>query len=60
MRGCNKPFKQKEVKVLLHTNKVSVAVLLETRVKIENAQKIVGNICRGWEYITPSVLEFLG
>lgn len=51
VRGCNKPFKQKEIKILLQTNKVDVAVLLETRVKKEKAQKIVRKICKGWDHI---------
>lgn len=37
VRGCNKPFKQKEIKVFLQTNKVDVAALLETEVKKEKA-----------------------
>lgn len=51
VRGCNKPFKQKEIRVFLHTKKVDVAVLLETRVKKEKAQKIVSKIGKGWKGI---------
>lgn len=51
VRGCNKPFKQKEIKILLQTNKVDVAVLLETRVKSEKAKKIVSKMFRGWNNI---------
>lgn len=49
VRGCNKPFKQKEIRIFLQSNKVDVAFLLKTRVKVENAQKIVNKICRGWQ-----------
>lgn len=48
VRGCNKPFKQKEIKLFLQKNKADVAVLLETRVKKEKAQKILKKVCRDW------------
>lgn len=51
VRGCNKPYKQKEIRIYLQRNKVDVAVLVETRVKQENSKKIVGKICRGWEFV---------
>lgn len=51
VRGCNKPFKQKEIRVLLNQNKVTVAALLETRVKNDKAQKCLEKIGRGWQYI---------
>ena len=33
VRGMNKRYKQKEIKVLLQKNKVTLAGLIETRVK---------------------------
>lgn len=51
VRGCNKLFKQKEVKLFLQRNKVDIAILLETRVKKDKAPRIMGKMCRGWEYI---------
>lgn len=39
-----KSFKQKEIKIFLLTNKADVAVPLETRVKKEKAQKILGKM----------------
>lgn len=39
----------KEIKVFLQVNKVDIAVLVETRVKKEKSQKILGKICSGWE-----------
>lgn len=51
VRGCNKPFKQKEIKTLLQTNKVDVAALLETRVKKGKAPKIVEKVNKGWNHI---------
>ena len=33
MRGLNKRYKQKEIKLFLQLNKVSLAGLIETRVK---------------------------
>lgn len=52
VRGCNKPFKHKEIKKKLQRNKVDVAVLLETRVKQEKTKKNVEKMCRGWNCIT--------
>lgn len=49
VRGCNKPFKQKEVKLFLKINKIDVAMLLETRVKKEKYQKVKEKMCRGWD-----------
>lgn len=40
VRGCNKLFKQKEVKTFLLKNKVDVCALLETRVKSHNFSKV--------------------
>lgn len=51
-RGCNKLFKQKEIRQLLLSNKVDIAILLETRVKQEKAQKIIEKISKGWDSIT--------
>lgn len=48
VRGCNKPFKQKEIKLFPKSNKVNVAALLETRVKREKSQKILEKIGRVW------------
>lgn len=51
VRGCNKLFKQKEIKAVLQENKVDVAVLLETRVRLGKSQKIQEKICRGWNAV---------
>lgn len=51
VRGCNKSFKQKVIKIFFQTNKVDVAVLLEIRGKQEKSQKILSKMCRGWNTI---------
>lgn len=42
VRGCNRPFKQKEIKLSLLSNKVDVAVLLKTKVKKRKGSKNSG------------------
>lgn len=51
VRGCNKTIKQKEIRVLLQSQKISIAALLETRVKIENSKKIMEKVGRGWSAV---------
>lgn len=48
-RGCNKPFKQKEIKIVLQNSKVDLCVLLETRVQIGKFTKIFSIVFRGWK-----------
>lgn len=47
-RGLNRLAKQKEVKLFLHQCKVSLFGLLETKIKMNNAQKVALNLCNGW------------
>ena len=48
MRGMNKRYKQKEIKLFLQNNKVSLAGLIETRVKEVNVKAIIKGIAQGW------------
>ena len=48
MKGMNKRYKQKEIKKCLQTNKVSLAGLIETRVKETNAITTINVIASGW------------
>ena len=41
MRGMNKRYKQKEIKLFLQNNKVSLAGLIETRVKEVNVKATI-------------------
>ena len=51
MRGMNKRYKQKEIRLLLHQNKTSLAGLIETRVKEINSNAILKAITPGWKII---------
>ncbi|WP_353806163.1 hypothetical protein, partial [Acinetobacter baumannii] len=44
----NKRYKQKEIKKCLQNNKVTLAGLIETRVKENNAKTTINNIAVGW------------
>jgi exonuclease III len=51
IRGLNDLLKQREVKSFVRRAKVSLICLLETRVKIEKAEKIKENNVPGWKFI---------
>ncbi|XP_004252671.1 uncharacterized protein [Solanum lycopersicum] len=44
----NKRYKQKEIKKCLQNNKVTLAGLIETRVKENNTRTTINNIAAGW------------
>ena len=48
MRGMNKRYKQKEIKLLLQQNKTSLARLIETRFKEVNIKATLKVIALGW------------
>ncbi|KAK4709788.1 hypothetical protein R3W88_004301 [Solanum pinnatisectum] len=48
MRGLNKMYKHKELKVFLQENKVGVLAITETRVKENNAVQVVMKIAKNW------------
>ena len=51
VRGMNKRYKQKEIKLLLQNNKVTLAGLIETRVKENNVKTILKGIAPGWRIL---------
>ena len=51
VRGMNKRYKQKEIKLLLQQNKASLAGLIETRVKEVNIKATFKAIAPGWRII---------
>ena len=51
VRGMNKRYKQKEIKLLLQNNKVTLAGLIETRVKENNVKTILKGIAPGWRVL---------
>lgn len=44
IRGLNKPFKQKEFKSFLLTNKVVLMGCLETKVRVKGVEKVKRNL----------------
>ena len=51
VRGMNKRYKQKEIKLLLQKNKVTLARLVESRVKDKNVNSILKGIAPGWQIL---------
>lgn len=51
IRGLNDLFKQKEVTSFVRRVKVSLICLLETRVKVEKAEKIKENFVPRWRFL---------
>ncbi|XP_019236831.1 PREDICTED: uncharacterized protein LOC109217052 [Nicotiana attenuata] len=49
IRGLNKPFKQKELKTFLLTNKVVLIGVLEAKVKVNKAEKVKKKMGNDWE-----------
>ncbi|KAL9242142.1 hypothetical protein vseg_016172 [Gypsophila vaccaria] len=52
VRGLNNSAKQKEIKWFMHSNKVELFGLLETRVKSTSMNKVVPNVGSGWSFCT--------
>jgi len=50
VRGLNWPNKQEDVKLFLHTNKVGLVGLLETKVKPPTVDHIASKIFMGWKW----------
>ena len=48
MRGMNKRYKQNEIKLFLQNNKVSLAGLIETRVREFNVKATIKGIAPRW------------
>ncbi|KAH0752423.1 hypothetical protein KY285_005571 [Solanum tuberosum] len=48
VRGLNKVYKHKELKMFLQENKVGVITITETRVKENNAAQVVMKIAKNW------------
>ena len=44
IRGLNGLDKQEDVKIFLHTNKIELAGLLETKVKLENMDAVASRV----------------
>ena len=44
IRGLNWPNKQEDVKIFLHSNKIGLVGLLETKIKEKNIQKVAARM----------------
>ena len=51
VKGMNKRYKQKEIKLFLQNNKVTLAGLIETRFKEKNVKTILKGIAPGWRVL---------
>lgn len=60
MCGFNMPRKQKAVKYWVSAAKLSFGCLLETRVQVENFQKIFDSTFPGWSYVHNYSSHWLG
>ncbi|KAL9224822.1 hypothetical protein vseg_000822 [Gypsophila vaccaria] len=52
VKGLNSSAKHKEIKLFMHSNKVELFGLLETRVKNTSMNKVVPNVCSGRSFCT--------
>ncbi|GAV74020.1 Exo_endo_phos domain-containing protein [Cephalotus follicularis] len=50
VRGLNDPSKHSEVRHFISSNSISLFGLLESRVKVNNLDNVVRNICNKWLY----------
>jgi len=60
VRGLNHPSKQKEVQSILRAKKISLACLIETRVKEPNAASIFSSMLPDWDCCFNYKKHFLG
>lgn len=52
VRGLNKVYKQKELKVIIKENKIGLLAILEHRVVEKLETKIIQKIAQGWRWIS--------
>ena len=51
VRGANRPFKQQEIRTMLHSNNVSLLGINESRVHPAKSSKIINSLFKGWKYL---------
>ena len=54
------PFKQQEVRSLVHSNNVALFGLMETRVDKKNSSKIASAILKGWRVFLTTTTTQMG
>jgi exonuclease III len=47
IRGLNMPLKQKEIRRMVYSHRISILCLVETRVKLDNFPKVAGSMLPG-------------
>jgi len=57
IQGLNWPNKQEEVKLFLHSHSIGVICLMETKVKLQNVEKVAAETFPGWKWIHNFVLN---
>ena len=50
IRGLNWPNKQVDINIYLNLNKVGLVSLFETKVKVENVDKVATRVFPGWSW----------
>ena len=60
IRGLNWPNKQEDLRSFLHINKVSLIGLMETKIKMENDNKIAARAFPGWKWENNSTPHIKG
>ena len=50
IRGLNWPNKQEDLKAFLHTTKIGIVGLMETKIKMNNDRKVASNTFPGWRW----------
>jgi len=58
IRGLNWPNKQEDLKLFLHMNKIGLIGLMETKIRLENSNKVAARVFPQWRWennSTPSV-----
>ena len=60
IRGLNWPNKQEDVKLFLHNNSIGLVRLLETKIKLQNVQKVASNLFPSWRWMHNFTLNSKG
>ena len=50
IRGLNWPNKQEDLRIFLHTHKIGLIGLMETKIKVENDSRIAARVFPNWRW----------
>jgi len=59
VRALNNPFKQMEMRIYLKKHRITLAGLIETKVKLHNFNKSIVQVAQGWSYAHNSQLDYM-